>query len=167
MNEISKYFKPTKKATDSKAINMLYAQGSKKTIGNTEKVLKIKETFPTLKAKNIENIQKIINGNNTTKPKPCINSTIKGPSHKQIIVPISNNNKINFMNESSAHVLNMNRVLKNIKSDIAVDFICSDVAGIVAVTTKVVSSSDLQTIKQYIKDVNHINFNKVELLRLS
>jgi len=64
---------------------------------------------------------------------------------------MSNDNKVNFMNESSAHILNMNRALKSIKSDVAVDFICSDVAGIVAVTNKVVFSSDLQTIKQYIK----------------
>jgi len=71
------------------------------------------------------------------------------------------------MNESSAHILNMNRVLKSIKSDIAVDFICSDMAGIVAVTNKVVFSSDLQTIKQYIKGANHINSNNVESLRLS
>ena len=31
VNEISKYFKPTKKATNSKATNILYAQMSKKT----------------------------------------------------------------------------------------------------------------------------------------
>ena len=166
VNEISKYFKPTKKATNSKATNMLYAQVLKKTIGNTEEVLKIKETFPILKAKNIKNIQKIINGNNTTKPKPYINSTTKGPSCKQIIVPMSNDNKINFMNESSTYVLNMNRALKSIKLDVAVDFICFDVTGIVVVITKVASSSDLQTIKQYIKGVNCINSNKVKSPRL-
>ena len=140
---------------------------SKKTISNTEEVLKIKETFPTLKAKNIDNIQKIINRNNATKPKSHINSTTKGPSCKQIIVPISSDNKINFMNKTSAHVSNMNRALKSIKSDIAVDFICSDITGIIAVTTKVMSFSDLQTIEQYIKGANHINSNEVELLRLS
>jgi len=68
------------------------------------------------------------------------------------------------MNESSAHILNMNRALKSIKSDIAVDFICSDVVGIVVVTNKVVFSSDLQTIKQYIKGTNHINSNNIESL---
>lgn len=65
------------------------------------------------------------------------------------------------MNESSAHILNMNKALKSIKSDIAVDFICS-----VVVTNKVVFSSDLQTIKQYIKGTNHINSNNIESLRL-
>ena len=79
---------------------------------------------------------------------------------------MSSNNKVNFINESSAYISNINRVLKSIKSDIAVDFICPDVIDIVAVTTKVVSSSDLQTIKQYIKDANHINSNEVESPRL-
>jgi len=65
------------------------------------------------------------------------------------------------MNESSAHILNMNRALKSIKSDVAVDFICS-----VVVTNKVVFSSDLQTIKQYIKGTNHINSNNIKSLRL-
>ena len=65
------------------------------------------------------------------------------------------------MNESNAHILNMNKALKSIKSDIAVDFICS-----VVVTNKVVFSSDLQTIKQYIKGTNHINSNNIESLRL-
>jgi len=147
-------------------MNISYAQASKKTVGNNEEVLKIKETFSTLKAKNINSIQKIINRNNITKPKPCINSTTKSPSRKQIIVLMSNDNKVNFMNESSAHVSNMNRALKSIKSDIAVDFIHSDVADIIAVTNKVASFSDLQTIKQYIKGTNHINSNDIKLPRL-
>ena len=167
VKKILKYFKPIKKATNSKVINISYAQASKKTISNTKEVLKIKEIFSTLKVKKIDSIQKIINRNNITKPKPHINLTIKGLSHKQIIVPMSNDNKVNFMNKSSAHILNMNRALKSIKSDIVVDFICFDVASIIVVTNKVVSFSNLQTIKQYIKDANCINFNDVELPRLS
>ena len=63
VKEISKYFKPTKPVTNNKAKNFLYIQASKN-IGNTEKILKIKEAFPSLKAKNINNIQKNINENN-------------------------------------------------------------------------------------------------------
>ena len=93
--------------------------------------------------------------------------TIKGPSCKQVIIPMSGDNKMNFMNKNNAHVFNMNRALKNIKSDVVVDFICSDNMGIIAVTNKVASSLDLQTIKQYIKGTNCINFNKVDSPRLS
>ena len=81
VKEISKYFMPTKSVTNNKAKNFLCVQASK-TISNTKKVLKIKKAFPSLKAKNIDNIQKIINKNNNLKPKPHLNSTMKGPSHK-------------------------------------------------------------------------------------
>ena len=158
VKEISKYFKPTKPVVNNKAKNFSYVQASK-TIGNTEEVLKIKEAFPSLKAKNINNIQKIINENNNLKPKSCLNLTTKGPLHKQVIVLMSGNNKKNFMNESNVYVSNMNRVLKNIKSNILVDFI-------IVVTNKVTSSLDLQTIKQYVKDTNRINSNKVNSPRL-
>jgi len=93
--------------------------------------------------------------------------TTKGPSRKQVIVSMSRNNKKNFMKESNTHISNMNRALKSIKSDILVNFIRFDAAGITIVTNKVITSLDLQTIEQYIKDANYINSNKVKLLRLS
>ena len=166
VKEISKYFKLTNPVTNNKAKNFSYTLASK-TISNTEEVLKIKETFPLLKAKNIDNIQKIINENNNPKLKPHLNLTMKGLSHKQVIVPMSSDNKKNFIDKSNAYVLNMNRALKNIKFNILVDFICTNTAGIIIITNKVVSSLDLQTIKQYIKDANCINSNKVDSPRLS
>ena len=92
---------------------------------------------------------------------------MKEPSYKQVIIPISNDNKINFINESSTYVLNMNRALENIKSDIMVNFICFDASGIIMVTNKVIASVDLQSIKQYIKDTNCINSNKVKSPKFS
>ena len=91
------------------------------TTDNTKKILKIKEKFPSLKAKNIENIQKIIKGDRN--PRPHINMTIKGPSRKQVIVSMNDDNKKLFMGKSSSHISNINRALKNIKSDIMVNFI--------------------------------------------
>lgn len=49
--------------------------------------------------------------------------TIKGPSRKQVIILINDDNKKNFIEESSIHVTNMNRILKNILLDVMVDFI--------------------------------------------
>ena len=40
----------------------------------------------------------------------------------------------------STHITNLNRVLKNIKSDIIVDFVHMDQTGITIVTNKVTSS---------------------------
>ena len=163
VNKISKYFKSNKitKANTNQA--KLYAQAVK-TSNNTKEVLKIKEAFPFLQAKNIKNIQRIIKGND--KLKPCINMTTKDPSRKQVIIPMSRNNKKNFIEESNIHISNMNRALKNIKSDILVDFIHTDANGIIIITNKVTASLDLQTIEQYIKGANCINSNEVESSRL-
>ena len=60
---------------------------------------------------------------------------------------MSSDNKKSFIDESSVYVSNINRILKNIKSNILVDFIHTDVAGIIVVTNKVTSFLDLQTIK--------------------
>ena len=73
--------------------------------------------------------------------------TTKEPLCKQVIVSISNDNKKNFINKSGAHVSNMNRVLKNIKLDVIVDFIHFDVAGIIVVTNKVTVSLNLKSIE--------------------
>ena len=142
---------------------MLYAQAFK--VGsNTENILKIKEAFPTLKVKNINNIQCMIKDN--SKPKPWINMTTKGMSRKQVIVPMNNTNKNNFMKESSAHITSMNRVLKNIKTNNIVDFIQQDLNGIIIITNKVASTLELQMIENYIKNADCINPEGVKTPRL-
>ena len=93
--------------------------------------------------------------------------TTKGLLCKQVIISMSDNNKKKFINKSSAHVLNINKALKNIKSDIIVDFICFDAAKIIVVTNKVAALLNLQSIEQYVKGANHINSNKVDFPRLS
>lgn len=55
--------------------------------------------------------------------KPRINMTTKGPSRKQVIVLMNNDNKMKFMEDSSNHFTNLNRALKNIKLEIIVNFI--------------------------------------------
>ena len=64
-----------------------YAQVSKK---NIEDVLKIKEAFFHLFNIKIINVVNIFNSKEN-KTKPRINITTKGPSRKQVIVPISSN----------------------------------------------------------------------------
>jgi len=140
VKKISKYFKSNKPTQANTSQTKSYTQATK-TSSDTKEVLRIKEAFLPLQAKNIKNIQKIIKGND--KPKPHINMTMKGPSRKQVIIPMSGNNKKNFMEETNVYILNMNRALKNIKSDILVDFICPDAASITIITNKVTTSLDL------------------------
>ena len=44
-------------------------------------------------------------------------------SRKQIIVHQNNDNKNKFISDSSAHIRNINRALKNIKSEVKADFV--------------------------------------------
>jgi len=74
-----------------------------------------------MEAKEIDQINNIVKG--FPKPKPCIQMTTKGPSRKQVIIPMGNDNIEKFMKNSSIHVANLNRNLRNAKSEVLVDFI--------------------------------------------
>ena len=117
VNKISKYFKKNSPSSQKKS----YAQALFNSNNIARETLKIKEAFPSLQNKKIEQVQKIISGED--KPKPQINMTIKGLLHKQIIIPMNEKNAINFIKNSDIHVININRNLKNIKLDVMADFI--------------------------------------------
>ena len=126
--------------------------------------LKIKEVFPSLQNKKIEQVQKIISG--VTKPKPHINMTTKEPLCKQVIIFISTDNANNFVKESSIHVTNINKALKNIKLDVMADFIWVESKDIVISTNKVTNPLNLQMIKNYIKSACSIEVEYMESPRL-
>jgi len=92
--------------------------------------------------------------------------TTKGPSKKQVIVSMSNNNKAKFIKDSCSYVSNLNRTLKNIKSNTIVDYVHQETVGIVIVTNKIALDLKLQTIKRYIKNTNHIEAEEVNVLWL-
>ena len=79
--------------------------------------------------------------------------TTKGLPRKQVIVLMSRDNTAKFMKESFQHVSNINRALRNVKSDVLVDFIHSDQLGIMVITCKVAFPSDLQIIENYVKKI--------------
>jgi len=62
---------------------------------------------------------------------------------------------------TSAHITNINRVLKNIKFKVMANFVQTDQTGIVIATDKVVAPLNFQTIKQYIKNMNHIEADNI------
>jgi len=97
--------------------------------------------FLKLPANKIDNIYRIINKYN--KPKPKLNMTIKRLSRKQVIIPISNDNKVKFIESSSSYIVNLNRALKNIKLNIIADFVHINQANITIVTNKVMLFLDL------------------------
>ena len=72
------------------------------------------------------------------------------------------NNIDKFMKNSSIHVTNLNRNLRNAKSEVLVDFIQLDLLGITVVTNKVSLNSDLIIIEKYVKNLENINSTQVK-----
>jgi len=100
------------------------------------------------------------------KLKPKLNMTTKGPSRKQVIIPMSIENRNKFMESLSSHITNLNRALKNIKSDVMADFVRSDQTGITIVMNKITALLDLQMIEKYIKQANQIDSGNLETPQL-
>ena len=135
-----------------------YAQVSSKNIGN---ILKIKKNFSELLNKKIEKINKTIFGK-ADKPRSKINIMTKGPSRKQIIIPMTIDNTNKFMLAFSKHITNLNHSLKSIKTDLMVDFICIDHWGLIVISNKVAFQSEISIISKYIKNYNNINTNDIQ-----
>ena len=66
------------------------------------------------------------------------------------------------MENSSMHVANINRNLRNIKSEVAVNFIQTELVGITIITNKVSQASDLTTIENYVKNSKSIDSSQVD-----
>ena len=67
-----------------------------------------------------------------------------------------------IINSAHIHISNINKCLKNSKSDIFADFIRFNVNGIIIMTNKPASDLDLLTIKKYLKNVQNVNPDSIE-----
>jgi len=76
------------------------------------------------------------------KTKPHIKMTTKGLSQKQVIIPTGRANIDKIMALFNIHVTNINRALKNIKSNVMVDYVQPEVIGVTIVTNFITSASD-------------------------
>ena len=79
---------------------------------------------------------------------------------------MGSDNIAKFIKNNSLHITNINQSLRNLKSEVLVDFIRSDLTGIMVVTNKVAVQSDLCIIKKYVKNVDNIDSLNVEVPRL-
>ena len=164
VNTISKYFQNKKPLIENKKkegfnSTKSYAQAFKSHATMSD-VLKIKEAFPALNAKKIDQVNNIVKGNPKLKLK--IQMTTKSPSRKQVIISISKDNIDVFMKNSSLYVANINRQLCNVKSEVLINYIRADPLGITIITSKVCQQSDLLIIDQYVKNSNEVNALQVE-----
>ena len=163
VNVILKYFQNKKPLSNTSKVapknNKLYTQVSKAP-ANTSKVLKISKAFPALNAEKINQINNIVKG--VAKLKSKIQMTTKGPSRKQVIIPMSKENIDSFMKNSSLHVANINQQFHNAKSEILVDYIRAEPLEITIIINKVSQQSNLMIIDHYIKNSNDVNSLQVE-----
>ena len=61
----------------------------------------------------------------------------------------------------NVHISNINRLLKDMKSEVLADFIFFDNKGSIITTNKAVATSDLNIVEKYIKELNNINSNNI------
>jgi len=63
------------------------------------------------------------------------------------------------------NVININRLLKGIKTEISADYICSNNKGVVITTNKIATSSNLNIVEKYMKELNNIDSISPRLLQ--
>ena len=127
-----------KKALALKPMNTKksYTEASKtNNSSNIKDVIRVKEAFPELSANEVGKMLKAKNSNGGMK-KPKINMTTKGQSRREIIIPMAKTNAELIINSAHIHISNVNKCLKNSKSNIFADFIRFNVNGIIITTNK-------------------------------
>jgi len=70
---------------------------------------------------------------------------------------MSTNNFERVMIKSNTHIANINKLLKEIKSDISANYIYSDSKKVIIITNKIAITSDLNMIEKYIKELNDVD----------
>ena len=74
---------------------------------------------------------------------------------------MGSNNVERVMAQSNFHVTNITRSLKDLKLEVVVDFITFDNKSIIITTNKVVATSDLNIVGEYMKNLNDINSSDI------
>ena len=157
-----------KKAPAPKPMNKKksYVEASKTNqLSNIDDVIRVKEVFSELSANEVGKMLKAKNSNGEMK-KPKINMTTRGQSRREVIIPMAKTNTELIVNSAHIHISNINKCLKNSKSNIFADFIRFNINGIIITTNKPANDLDLSTIKKYLKSVQNVNLDSIESPRL-
>ena len=106
-------------------------------------------------------VLKISNSREDSK-KPRINMTTRGPSRKEVIIPMAKHIAELMINSAHTHIINVNKCLKNSKSDIVTDFIRITNNGIIITTNKPANNLNLSTIEKYLKSIQNVDSDSIE-----
>ena len=92
--------------------------------------------------------------------------TTRGPSRKEVIIPMAKHIAELIINSANNHITNINKCLRNSKSDIVADFIRSTSNGIIITTSKLANDLNLATIENYLKNMQNVDSSSIESPRL-
>ena len=110
-----------------------YVQASKSNTLKVNDILRVKEAFPSLSANEVNKILKVKNGSEGKK-KSKLNMTTRGPSRKEVIIPMTKPNAELITKSAHKIIANINEHLKNSNSDVIADFICLSSNGVIITT---------------------------------
>ena len=88
--------------------------------------------------------------------------TTRGPLRKEVIIPIVKHIAELIVNSAHTHITNVNKCLKNSKSDIVANFICITNNGIVITTNKPANNVNLSTIEKYLKSIQNVDSDSIK-----
>ena len=117
--------------------------------------------FPALSANEIEKVLKIKNNGEDNK-KPKINMTTRGLLRKEVIILMAKYTTELIVNSAHIHIANINKCLKNSRSDIVADFIRNTNNRIIITTNKLANNLNLSTIEKYLKSIQNINSDLIK-----
>jgi len=142
-----------------------YVQASKSNLSHIEDIVRVKEEFPALLADEVGKVLKIKNSGEGNK-KHRINMTTREPLRKEVIIPMAKHISELIVNSAHIHIANVNKCLKNSKSDIIADFIQCTNNGIIITTNKPTNDLNLSTIEKYLKNIQNVDPDSIKSPRL-
>ena len=86
----------------------------------------------------------------------------RGLLRKEVIIPMAKSNAELIVNSAHTHISNVNKCLKNSKSDIVADFIWITNNKIIITINKPANTLDLSTIEKFLKNINNVNLDSIE-----
>ena len=144
-------------------IKKSYAQASKSNcLLKVKDILQIKEAFPSLSVDEVDKILKVKNSSES-KMKPKLNMMTRGPSRKEVIIPMTKSNAELIMKSAHKHITNINEYLKNSNSDIIADFIRLSNNRVIITKNRPANATELLRIKNFLKKINNIDLVLIEV----
>jgi len=142
-----------------------YAQASKSNLSKVEDILRVKQAFPSLSADEVRKILKVKNSSEGKK-KLKLNMTTRGPSRKEVIIPMTKSNAELIMKSVHKQITNINEHLKNSNSDIIADFIRLLNNRVIITTNRPANATELSRIENFLKKIDNIDPISIEAPRL-